>query len=523
MMAGDDAILRTSAVRRSLEKQDVNIADTIQEVDRAAERKLRLKIDLMIVPTIMLLYLFCFIDRANIGNARIAGLDDDLGMTGLDYNATLSIFYVSYTVFEIPSNILCKIIGPGWFIPLLTVLFGICSICTAFVKNVPQIMAVRFLLGLFEAGMLPGIAYYLSRWYRRSELTFRLSLYIVMGPLAGAFGGLLASAILTLDGFANVTSWRMIFMIEGIITVGLGLIGFVILTDRPDTARWLSSEEKELAAWRVRSERVGTREVLDKMDKKKLWRGITNPVVISTSFIFLFCNVTVQGLGFFAPTIVRSIYPERSIIQQQLFTVPPYVVGAFFTLLLPLISWRIDKRQIFIILSAPLGIIGYIMFMAIETSSVRYGATFLIASGTFSLGALTNGQVSANVVSDSARTMAIGLNVMLGNIGGLVSTWSYVPWDAPDYFIGHGLNLATMSSILILSTATFFWMNADNRKRQERESGDLRGLDQLSATELERLDYKHPSFRWRLNISESDFEACEINVAVGSFDLTFTS
>lgn len=309
-------------------------------------------------------------------------------MTGLEYNATLSIFYVSYIVFEIPSNILCKIMGPGWFIPLLTVLFGICSIGTAFVNNVPQLMGVRFLLGLFEAGMLPGIAYYLSRWYRRSELTFRLSLYIVMGPLAGAFGGLLASGILTLDGFANVTSWRMIFIIEGIITVGLGLIGFIILTDRPNTARWLSAEEKELAAWRVRSERVGTTAVLDKMDRQKLWKGITNPVVISTSFIFLFCNVTVQGLGFFLPTIVRSIYPERSIIQQQLFTVPPYVVGAFFTLLLPLLSWRLDKRQVFIILSAPLGMIGYILFIAVNEASVRYGATFLIASGVSRLATL---------------------------------------------------------------------------------------------------------------------------------------
>lgn len=94
--------------------------------------------------------------------------------------------------------------------------------------------------------------------------------------------------------------------------------------------------------------------------------------------------------------------------------------------------------------------------------------------------------------------MAIGLNVMLGNVGGLVSTWSYVPWDAPDYFIGHGLNLATMSSILILSTATYFWMNSDNRKRGEKERSDLQGLGQMSMAELERLDYKHPSFRWRL-------------------------
>lgn len=86
---------------------------------------------------------------------------------------------------------------------------------------------------------------------------------------------------------------------------------------------------------------------------------------------------------------------------------------------------------------------------------------------------------------------------MLGNVGGLISTWSYVHWDAPDYFIGHGLNLATMSSILVLSTATYFWMNLDNKKRQEKESRALQEVGQMSMAEVERLDYKHPEFRWR--------------------------
>ena len=104
--------------------------------------------------------------------------------------------------------------------------------------------------------MLPGIAYYLSRWYRRGELAFRLSMYIVMAPLAGAFGGLLASAILSLDHFGSLHSWRMIFAIEGIITICLSLISFFTLTDRPATARWLTQEEKDLAIARVKSERV---------------------------------------------------------------------------------------------------------------------------------------------------------------------------------------------------------------------------------------------------------------------------
>jgi len=159
--------------------------------------------------------------------------------------------------------------------------------------------------------MLPGIAYYMSRWYRRSELAFRLSMYIVMAPLAGAFGGLLASAILTLDSVGSLTTWRMIFIIEGIITCGLSLIGFITLTDRPSSAKWLTAEEKELAVARIMSERVGTTEVLDKMDKNKLLAGIFNPVVLGTSFIFLLDNITVQGLAFFLPTIVRVSDADR--------------------------------------------------------------------------------------------------------------------------------------------------------------------------------------------------------------------
>lgn len=158
------------------------------------------------------------------GNAKIAGFEKDLGLKGYDYNALLSIFYISYILFEIPSNVMCKWIGPGWFIPAISLGFGIVSLCTAFVHNFNQAAGVRFLLGVFEAGMMPGIAYYLSRWYRRAELTFRLSLYIVMAPMAGAFGGLLASGILSLDHFGSIHGWRMIFAIEGIITIGLSVI-----------------------------------------------------------------------------------------------------------------------------------------------------------------------------------------------------------------------------------------------------------------------------------------------------------
>jgi MFS family permease len=429
------------------------------------------------------------------GNAKLAGFEKDLDLKGYDYNRVLSAFYISYIIFEIPANMTCKLVGPGWFIPAISLGFGICSICTAFVHNIHSASGVRFVLGIFEAGMLPGIAYYLSRWYRRSELVFRLSLYIVMAPFAGAFGGLLASGILRLSHFGGLHRWQMIFAIEGIITCCLSLIAFFTLTDRPATARWLSQEEKDLAIARVKSERVATTEVLDKLDLPKILRGISSPVTLVTGFIFLLDAITVQGLAFFAPTIVKTIYPKKSVVSQQLETVPPYVVGAFFTVLIPYLSWRFDRRNIFFIVSAPLMMTGYIMFLASEHPHVRYGATFLIASGAFPFGALCNAQVAANVVSDTARASAIATVVMLGNIGGLISTWSFLPFDGPQYHIGNGLNLATSSTILILSILLLLWMTANNRQREKRDiDGELAVLQQK---QIQNLDWRHPAFRWK--------------------------
>lgn len=188
---------------------------------------------------------------------ELAGLERDLNLKHYDYNTVLSIFYICYIIFEIPSNMACKWIGPGWYLPAISLAFGITSIATAFVHNIHEICGVRFILGVFEAGMLPGIAYYMSRWCRKSELTFRLSLYIVMAPLAGAFGGLLASAILKLSNVGSLHEWRMIFAI---------IIGFFTLTDRLANALWLTQEEKDLAIARIKSERVGVTEVLDKLD-----------------------------------------------------------------------------------------------------------------------------------------------------------------------------------------------------------------------------------------------------------------
>ncbi|KAJ9106061.1 hypothetical protein QFC20_004123 [Naganishia adeliensis] len=463
------------------------------EIDEVASRRLARKIDLYIVPIVALQYLFAFIDRANIGNARLAGLEKDLKLLGFDYNILLSMFYVSYIVFEIPANLFTKWLGPGKAIPIYTTTFGILSIAFAFVQSFGAACAVRFLLGVAEAGMLPGISYYLSRWYTKDELAFRIAMYIVCAPLAGAFGGLLASGILKIDGIGSVHRWEQIFLIEGIITTIIGIASYCLMTDRIETAKWLSQEEKDLAVARIKREQVGATVVLDKLNTRAIKQGILAPTTLTIGMIFLLNNITVQGLAFFTPTIVRTIFPTKSTVHQQLFTVPPYVVGAVFTLVFPYISMRIKKRGLFLCIAAPMVATGFAIFLATKNTTARYVSLFFAMSGAFIGGPMCTSWSAINVASDTSRAAALGWVVMMGNIGGLISTWSFLPSDAKK---GNSLNLASAIACFLLAFGTILFVKANNKKR---ERGDYdKYLEGVRPEDAHKLGNNHPGFRYKV-------------------------
>jgi len=182
------------------------------------------KIDLHLVPFLIILYLTAFLDRVNIANARTFGLEADLGLTSLDYNTALTIFFVPYILCEIPSNILLKRFSPRIWLSICCLGFGIVTICQGFVQNYGGLLTTRFFLGVFECGMFPGCFYLLGMWYRREEAQKRFSLFFGSTSLAGAFGGLLAGAIGKMDGVRGWNGWRWIFVLEGAGTVVIGLI-----------------------------------------------------------------------------------------------------------------------------------------------------------------------------------------------------------------------------------------------------------------------------------------------------------
>lgn len=202
------------------------------------------KLDLRLIPWLSFLYLISFLDRTNIGNARLEGMEKDLHLTPGNYFASLSIFFVSYALAEPLTNVLLRRFRPSIFIPGIMILWGICMTSMGLCHNWSGLMAARFFLGLTEAGLFPGINFYLSCWYKRDELGIRAAIFFSAAALSGSFGGLLAAAIAQMDGIGGKAGWSWIFILEGLATIIVGFISLYMVFDFPDTARFLSETDR---------------------------------------------------------------------------------------------------------------------------------------------------------------------------------------------------------------------------------------------------------------------------------------
>jgi MFS family permease len=185
------------------------------EIDHQAEKQLLRKVDKFTIPTVMLAYLLCFLDRTNIGNARLFGMERDLGMVGNQYQIAVAVLFVPYVLIEVPSNLLLKKFRPSRWLAFIMIGWGIVSTLTGIVQSYAGLVATRVLLGLLEGGLLPGLTVYLTLFYTKKEIALRIAYLFVSSALAGACGGLLAYGIGYMDGLAGLSGWRWIFILEG--------------------------------------------------------------------------------------------------------------------------------------------------------------------------------------------------------------------------------------------------------------------------------------------------------------------
>lgn len=464
-------------------------------LDPAIDKRITRRFDTRILPWIFALWLLAFIDRSNIGNAKLDGLTQDLQITdGNKYNMALALFYILYVLLDVPSNWLLKRVGGGKYLPCLVVAWGIVGTCMGAVKSYGGLVACRLLLGACEGGMFGGIILYLSGFYKRHQLMLRLGMFYCAAPLSGAFGGLLATGLGRIR-FHGYNDWPWIFYIEGAITIVVGIIAFFFLPDTPGTAKFLTPEERDLAEQRLRLDSHGALSA-DVAEEKFSWkqarRSLLNINTQLMSLNFFLILVPIYSYSLFLPTIISGL--GYANVTAQLLTVPPNALAFFSVLLCCWTSDRIKKRGPMILACITVALIGYIMLIAADKPGVRYAGTFFVAAGVFPCSPMVLGWLSNNLAPHYVRATGIGYQVAIGNCGAFLATFTYVAADAPRYIKGHAINLGVIGLIMIVTSCNMAYIAWENRVRARG------GRDQrLTGNEKESdLGYRHPNFRYAI-------------------------
>ncbi|KJZ77938.1 hypothetical protein HIM_02575 [Hirsutella minnesotensis 3608] len=464
----------------------------------AIERKLLWKLDLQLIPWLSLLYLVCFLDRTNIGNAKIAHLERDLGIDpkGQQYAATLTIFFVSYAIFEALCNFLLKRWRPSIFIPIIIILWGACMLGMGFVHNFSGLMAARWFLGVCEAGLFPGINYYLSCWYKRDEFGVRAAIFFSAAAVAGSFGGLLAAAIQKMDGLRGIPGWSWIFIIEGVLTIIIGLVSFFMVHDFPDEARFLSKDDRARVLLRLKRDGQHSAEHEDfKIDY--LWAAVKDWKTYAGMLIYMGPLMPLYAFSIFLPSIIQSMSftDKTQIIRNQLLSVPPYAVAAVMTVVVGFLSDRTKKRGVYNMGCAIVGIVGFIMLIASTTPGVQYFGTFLGACGIYPSISLTIAWIANNVEGVYKRGIVLGFVIGWGNLNGIVSSNIYR--TPPRYFSGHGAVIAYLFVCMFCGSLLMYVLLA--RENKKRLSGQRdHWIEGKTVDEINALGDKRPDFIYTL-------------------------
>ncbi|KAJ4856476.1 major facilitator superfamily domain-containing protein [Trichoderma breve] len=452
----------------------------------AMTKRVLFKIDTRVMPALALLLLCSFLDRTNVGNAKILGLEADLGITDKQYSQGLAVFYATYIACELPSNLVLKKVSPRIWLPSLTVAWGIITMCLGFVRSFGSFAAVRALLGIAEGGLFPGIVLYLSSMYTRGELALRIGIFYTSASLSGAFGGLLARGLSAIGPRGGLEGWRWIFIIEGLLTIVSGLIAFVALPNGVASAGFLSTEERDFAAERLASDNGGRFNPAIEAEETFKWsevrRGLFNVQIwlTSTTYFALLSGVYSFGLFVKLPTIVNDLKITSNANKVQLWTVIPYAVATPTTVFVALISDRIKLRGLPMLVMLPISIAGYATIAHVQSASVRFAMTCLMAMGMYSSVPCVLVWNANNSAGHYKRATTSALQLAVANCGGFVATFVYPNKDGPIYLKGHSIILGLLCYAWFAVLANLLWLAKMNRDKkmgkydQYASSGDDR-------------------------------------------------
>ncbi|KAJ2367880.1 hypothetical protein H4S02_000441 [Coemansia sp. RSA 2611] len=474
-------------------KQEVVVPQSGPERD-AIVKRLKRKLDLRLVPYLALLYLFNALDRGNIGNARLAGIEEGTHLKGNQFYNALSFFYFGYTISQIPNMFIMKKVTPSVLVGITMVLWGVCSTAMAGAKNYSGLVAARFFMGVFEAGVGPAAPIILSFFYLRHELAWRTALFYGSSTFAGAFGGLIAYGVSTNLAHEKLAPWQLLFIIEGIPTIFLGIITVFLLPNAPETLeRWfVTPEEKQVAIERSRS---GHNTDTTTLDKRQLLASINDYKNIFTCLIYIGLNIPLASYTSFLPTIVSLMGYKHA--KAQLMTVPPYACAIVCVFAVCWNSDRTRQRGLHVAGSALVACIGYILLISSGNVKANYTGACFVAMGLYPIIPLMLSWVANNNVGHTKRAVSVAMLNTFGQCFATVGTQIYKSPTAPRFFMGYGVCLAFTVVMIVFSLGLTVFLKRENDRRDAKYGAPkpLTSEEQQEAINNGIYD-DHPSFRY---------------------------
>lgn len=402
------------ALRLSQEKPG---SDQIESLDREsgnqlepegdpeeAKRIIR-KVDYRLIPMLMAMYTLTFLDRVNIGNARLWNLERDLGMSGYDYNIVIlgtlpipittstpryeislltdtnAVFYIPYIILEIPSNMLLSRIQPRYYLSGLMLGWGLTVTFAGFCTSFGGLLTARIFIGIFEAGMFPGCMFLIGCWYRRHQLLSRMAWFMVANDIAGSISGLLGAGLGSLDGTAGYSGWSWIFFIEGALTVLVAVLAFFFALPFPHDSTFLAPEEKAWLLARLDADGQQENSKHEHVTLKETLKTISDWKILFGGYFYMAVCITAYSISVFSPTILATF--GWSSIKSNLLTTPIRIASAIVSVSMGVLSDKAKVRGPFCIGGYAVSIAGLLVVMLVDTGNIRYMGLYFAAIGIY--------------------------------------------------------------------------------------------------------------------------------------------
>ncbi|KAI9036210.1 MFS general substrate transporter [Aspergillus affinis] len=460
------------ASAKQIDGQDILFDGLSDKETKALEKRLVRKIDLHLISSLFLLFIFNILDRSNIANARLGGMQEDLGLSDTQYQTAVAIMFVGYLLGQVPSNILLTRLKPSRYLPTAIFIWGGISLCMAATKNFAGVMCVRVFLGFAESPFFPGALLLISSWYKPSEIAVRVAIVYCGNTIANGFGGMLAAGIMSgLDGKGNLAGWRWLFIIEGAGTMVAGVLAVALLPDFPRSGqrKWLNEQEQRFAEWRL------AREANDEVDENgSVKEGLRDAVMDPKAWLLILiqvCQLSSQTWTYFFPTIVKTLGFNNMIT--LLITAPVYVFGFITALGNSLIANRTNQRAILIVWPLCVDIVGNIMVISSQATAVRYVGMFLMCAGSYSAFNVVQAWIASTIPrTRTKRAIVYALVNLFGNSSNIYGSYFFPTSDSPQYRPG-GIILSSFAAggivMSLLLAAYLYFLNVRARKAEEQD------------------------------------------------------